>query len=191
MGTNGGWHEGGEYVGIGIGQAIYQVPAMWRSATGEDIFSAEPGIQGFLDFLIYRTRPDKSHFRWGDGSHFDKLIPDRIPLAIEYRHAAAYSMNGCPRRTEPTAWPWGPFPDNSLCDPDALKGLPLARYFDGIGMLVARSDWTPDATYVSFKAGDNYWSHAHLDQGSFTVFQGGALAVDSGAYGVDPSSLGL
>ena len=183
MGNNGGWHEGGEYVGIGIGQAIYQVPAMWRSATGEDIFSAEPGIQGFLDFLIYRTRPDESHFRWGDGSHFDKLIPDRIPLAIEYRHAAAYSMNGCPRRMEPTAWPWGPFPDNSLCDPDALKGLPLARYFDGIGMLVARSDWTPEATYVSFKAGDNYWSHMHLDQGSFTVFQGGALAIDSGAYG--------
>jgi glycopeptide antibiotics resistance protein len=183
MGSNGGWHEGGEYVGIGIGKAIYQVPAMWRKATGEDIFSTEPGIRGFLDFLIYRTRPDKTHFRWGDGSYFDRRIPARIPLAIEYRHVAAYSMNGCPRRMEPTSWPWGPFPDNSLCDPDALKGLPLARYFDGIGMLVARSDWTPDATYVSFKAGDNYWSHAHLDQGSFTVFQGGALAVDSGAYG--------
>jgi hypothetical protein len=70
-----------------------------------------------------------------------------------------------------------------LCDPDAVNRLPLARYFDGIGMLIARSDWTPDATYVSFKAGDNYWSHTHLDQGSFTVFQGGALAIDSGAYG--------
>ncbi|MCK5382400.1 MAG: VanZ family protein, partial [Gammaproteobacteria bacterium] len=183
MGKSGGWHEGGEYIGIGIGNAIYQVPAMWRKATGEDLFISEPGIRGFLDFLIYRTRPDKSHFRWGDGSHFDRLIPDRIPLAIEYRHAAAYSMNGCPRRLAPTSWPWGPLPDNSLCDPDAVKRLPLARYFDGIGMLVARSDWSPDATYVSFKAGDNYWSHTHLDQGSFTVFQGGALAIDSGAYG--------
>jgi glycopeptide antibiotics resistance protein len=183
MGSNGGWHEGGEYVGIGIGKAIYQVPAMWRKATGEDLFSSEPGIRGFLDFLIYRTRPDKTHFRWGDGSHFGRQIPARIPLAIEYRHAVAYSMNGCPRRIEPSSWPWGPLPDNSLCDPDAVKRLPLARYFDGIGMLVARSDWTPDATYVSFKAGDNYWSHTHLDQGSFTVFQGGALAIDSGAYG--------
>jgi hypothetical protein len=60
--------------------------------------------------------------------------------------------------------------------------MPLARYFDGIGMLVARSDWTPDATYVSFKAGDNYWSHTHLDQGAFTVYRNGALAIDSGAY---------
>ena len=183
MGQHGGWHEGGEYVGLGIGKAVYQVPAMWRHATGEDLFSTEPGIRGFLDFLIYRTRPDKSHFRWGDGSHFNNLIPARIPLAIEYRHAAAYSMNGCPRRIVPTSWPWGPLTDNSLCDPDAVKQLPLARYFDGIGMLVARSDWTPDATFVSFKAGDNYWSHTHLDQGSFTVFQNGALAIDSGAYG--------
>jgi hypothetical protein len=63
-----------------------------------------------------------------------------------------------------------------------MSRLPLARYFDGIGMLVARSDWTADATYVTFKAGDNYWSHTHLDQGAFTVYKGGALAIDSGAY---------
>ncbi|MCP4126238.1 MAG: DUF4962 domain-containing protein, partial [Gammaproteobacteria bacterium] len=67
MGKNGGWHEGGEYVGIGIGQAIYQLTAMWRKATGEDLFQTEPGLRGFLDFLIYRTRPDNTHMRWGDG----------------------------------------------------------------------------------------------------------------------------
>ena len=183
MGTGGGWHEGGEYVGIGIGQAVYQLPAMWRRATGEDLFRSEPGIRGFLDFLIYRTRPDGTHFRWGDGANFDRRVTDRIPLAMEYRHAAAYSLNGCPRRIVPTSWPWGPLPDKTLCDPEAISRLPLAHYFDGIGMLVARSDWTPDATYVSFKAGDNYWSHTHLDQGAFTVFRNGALAIDSGAYG--------
>jgi VanZ family protein len=183
MGKHGGWHEGGEYVGIGIGQAIYQVPAMWRKATGEDLFRSEPGIRGFLDFLVYRTRPDGSHFRWGDGGFFNRQVPDRIPLAIEYRHAAAYSLDGCPRRIQPTSWPWGPLPDDSLCDPRAVERLPLARYFDGIGMLVARSDWTPDATYVTFKAGDNYWSHTHLDQGAFTIYKQGPLAIDSGAYG--------
>ena len=183
MGTNGGWHEGGEYVGIGIGQAVYRVPAMWRKATGEDLFQSEPELRGFLDFLVYRTRPDGTHFRWGDGAFFDRRVPDRVPLAIEYRHAAAYSLNGCPRRIEPTSWPWGPLPDNSLCNPDAVSRLPLIGYFDGIGMLVARSNWTADATYVTFKAGDNYWSHTHLDQGAFTVYKGGALAIDSGAYG--------
>jgi hypothetical protein len=76
MGTNGGWHEGGEYVGIGIGQAVYQLPAMWRSATGEDLFG-EAGIRGFLDFLVYRTRPDGTHMRWGDGGFHDRRVPDR------------------------------------------------------------------------------------------------------------------
>ena len=183
MGKNGGWHEGAEYVGIGIGQAIYRVPAMWRKATGEDLFHTEPGIRGFLDFLVYRTRPDGTDFRWGDGAYFDRRVPDRIPLAIEYRDAAAYSLNGCPAHLQPTSWPWGPLTDDTLCDPNAVSRLPLARYFDGIGMIVARSDWTPDATYVSFKAGDNFWSHTHLDQGAFTIYKGGALAIDSGFYG--------
>jgi hypothetical protein len=50
-------------------------------------------------------------------------------------------------------------------------------------MIVARSDWSPGATYVTFKAGDNYWSHMHLDQGAFTIYKGGELAIDSGLYG--------
>jgi VanZ family protein len=183
MGQNGGWHEGGEYVGIGIGQAIYRVPAMWRHATGEDLFASEPGIRGFLDFLVYRTQPDGSHFRWGDGAYFDRQVPDGLALALEFRHAAAYSLRRPPRQPVPSAWPWGPLTDDTLYDPEAVKGLPLARHFDGIGLVVARSDWTPYATYVTFKAGDNYWSHVHLDQGAFTISKGGPLAIDSGLYG--------
>lgn len=183
MGQHGGWHEGGEYVGIGIGQAIYQVPAMWRAATGEDLFKSEPGIRGFLDFMVYRKQPDGTDFRWGDASFFDKIVPDLTALALEYRHAAAYNLR--PPRPEPipTSWPWGPLSDATLLDPNARDSLPLSKRFDGIGLIVARSDWSPDATYVSFKAGDNYWSHSHLDQGAFTIYKRGGLALDSGLYG--------
>ena len=183
MGRNGGWHEGGEYVGVGIGQAIYELPAMWRRATGEDLFAGEPGMRGFVDFLVYRERPDGTDFRWGDGAWFDRIVPDRMALALEYGNAAAYSLRPPPKEPVPSAWPWGPLTDASLYDPAAAARLPLARLFDGIGMLVARSDWSPQATYVSFKAGDNFWSHSHLDQGAFTIYKGGALAIDSGFYG--------
>jgi hypothetical protein len=183
MGRNGGWHEGGEYVGIGIGQAIYELPAMWRSATGEDVFATEPGIRGFLDFLVYRTRPDGAAFHWGDGVSFNRTVPDAIPLALEARHAAAYSLHPPAHDAAPTGWPWGPLTDASLNDAGAFARLPLVRQFDGIGMVVARSDWSPEATYVTFKAGDNYWSHSHLDQGAFTIYKGGELAIDSGLYG--------
>ncbi len=183
MGKNGGWHEGGEYVGIGIGQAVYQVPAMWRKATGEDLFASEPGIRGFLNFAIYRTRPDGTHFRWGDAGFFDKHIPDLLPLAIEYQHAAAYSLQRPRALPEPTSWPWGPLSVATLYDPAALARLPLNYFFDGIGQGILRSDWTPTATYITFKAGDNFWSHSHLDQGAFTLYKGGELAIDSGLYG--------
>jgi hypothetical protein len=194
FGQNGGWHEGGEYVAVGIGQAIHTLPAMWRAATGEDLFASEPGIRGFLDFLVYRTRPDGTHMRWGDGAWFDRHPRDAAPLALEYRHAAAYSLappgrivgRGRAARSEgpvPTGWPWGPLTDDSLLDPDARHALPLSRLFDGIGMLIARSDWSDEATWVSFKAGDNFWSHSHLDQGAFTIYKGGPLAIDSGWYG--------
>jgi len=182
MGRNGGWHEGGEYVGIGIGQAIYELPAMWRNATGEDLFASEPGIRGFLDFLVYHQRPDGTDYRWGDGGFFDRIVPEAPALALEFRHAPAYTLRA-PGNVEPTGWPWGPLTDSSLNDPTSLSRLPLARYFDGIGMIVARSDWSADATYVTFKAGDNYWSHVHLDQGAFTIYKGGELAIDSGLYG--------
>jgi hypothetical protein len=184
MGANGGWHEGGEYVGLGIGQGIWQLPAMWRSATGEDLFAAEPGIRGFLDFLVYRTQPDGTHFRWGDGKLYNKSAADQLPLALEYADAAAYTLGGGPKKVVPSRGPWAPLTRPELLDPKAVERLPRARLFDGLGLVVARSDWTPQATYVSFKAGDNYWSHSHLDQGSFAVFRHGPLAVDSGlGYG--------
>lgn len=183
MGKNGGWHEGGEYVGIGIGDAVYQVPNMWRHATGEDYFKTEPGIRGFLDFLVYRTRPDGTHFRLGDAAFFDRDSSDRLALALEYRYAAAYSVGKKPPKTPtPTSWPWGPLTDPSLYDPNAAEQLPLTKHFDGIGLVVMRSGWGPDATYITFKAGDNYWSHNHLDQGAFTIYKGGELAIDSGLY---------
>ena len=46
--AHGGWHEGGEYVGIGIGQAIYELPAMWRSATARG--SCSPANRASGDF---------------------------------------------------------------------------------------------------------------------------------------------
>lgn len=188
MGKNGGWHEGGEYVGIGIGNAIYQVPNMWRAATGEDVFKTESGIRGFLDFLVYRTRPDNTHMRLGDAGWFDRDSPDRRALALEYRHAAAYSLDLPPQRPTPTSWPWGPLTDNTLYDPNAIEKLPLTKYFDGTGLVIMRNSWRPSATYITFKAGDNFWSHSHLDQGSFTIYKGGELAIDSGYYGPEYGS---
>jgi len=182
MGQHGGWHEGGEYIGIGIGQSVFQLPHLWRHATGEDLFRTEPGLRGHLDFLIHRLQPDGRYVAGGDAAFFDRYSPDAIALALEYRHAAAYWALMSADVRNPTSWPAGPVLDDTLLDMTALARLPLSKLFDGIGTVFARSDWTPDATHLSFKAGNNYWSHSHLDQGAFTIYKGGELAIDSGLY---------
>lgn len=183
-GRNGGWHEGGEYVGIGIGQAIYQLPAMWRAATGDDLFAREPAIHGFLTFLIHRALPDGTIQRWGDVAFPRRRVDDALALALEFRDRPAYSMLGSPKaRLAPTSWPWGPLPDATLySEPEQLTDRPLIHFADGLGLVTARSGWDRNATIVSFKAGDNYWSHSHLDQGAFTLYTGVPLALDSGCY---------
>ena len=182
MGKRGGWHEGGEYVGIGIGSAIHRLPAMWRRATSEDSFATFPGLRGFLDFELQRRRPDGQHMRLGDIAFAKRNVPDLAPLALEYRHAAGYTAANPPARPVPLGFPWGELSDPGLVDPNALNRMPLVHWFDGIGLLIARSDWSENATYVTAKAGNNFWSHMHLDQGSFTLFKGEPLAIDSGAY---------
>ncbi len=181
MGDKGGWHEGAEYVALGIGQAVWTLPAMWRSATGEDLIAATPGIRGFNDFLLYRTRPDGSQMRWGDGRFFNRRPPDALPLALETGHWPTLEPR-CPRRLKPVGWPWGPLMGPDDCPERPIRPA-LARLFDGIGQLVARSDWSKRATWTSFKAGDNFWSHMHLDQGSFTLYKDRPLIIDSGYYG--------
>ena len=183
FGLNGGWHEGANLLADGIGRAIYSVPAMWRHGTGDDRFAKHPGLAGFLDFLVHRVRPDGTQFRWGDGAFFDRHPPEANALALEFGHAAAYSLSPPRGGPAPVLQPWGPLSDTTLAHEHTARLLPLSRLFDGLGKVVARSDWTPEATYVTFKAGDNYWSHTHLDQGAFTIYKGGPLAIDSGIKG--------
>lgn len=182
MGHAGGWHEGGDYGSTGIGQAVYQMPNLWRQATGEDLFRSEPGLRGYLDFLLHQLQPDGRPVPLGDVAGAEAPSPDAIALALETRHAAAYWSLMNAQVNEPTSWPAGPAPDVSLRDMTAVARLPLSKLFDGIGTMFARSDWTADATHVSFRAGDNYWSYTHLDQGAFTIYKGGNLALDSGLY---------
>lgn len=181
MGSSGGWHEGGESLSFGLGQALYSLPAMWRKATGEDLFQTEPGLRGMLEFELFRTRPDGRQMRWGDASAFLRPSQELAALAREFGHAGAYNLAKPPRRPRPLAFPWGPISGDLAAE---IAGSPdNYKYFDGIGMLIGRSDWTESATWFAFKAGDNYWSNTHLDQGAFTIYKGGPLAIDSGQPG--------
>ncbi len=85
----------------------------------------------------------------------------------------------------------GSNPDSRLADflheedPDPPldpSSLPLAHLASGIGRLYARSDWTPDATWLRFECGDMWNHHQHLEVGNFEIFRREPLATESGEY---------
>ncbi|MBN7797442.1 heparinase II/III domain-containing protein [Parahaliea mediterranea] len=67
--------------------------------------------------------------------------------------------------------------------------LPTAALFGrgAVNSLFARSDWGPDATFVSFRASHGFSHHQHYDAGHFTLYKGGPLAVNGSAYGATHS----
>jgi hypothetical protein len=53
----------------------------------------------------------------------------------------------------------------------------LIHHAPGTGQLFARTHWGTDATWLQFSAGPYLQSHAHQDQGAFTLYRGEWLAV--------------
>jgi len=45
-----------------------------------------------------------------------------------------------------------------------------------------RTGWGESDTFAFIRCSDNYWSHDIQDQGSFTIYSRGALAIRSGSY---------
>jgi hypothetical protein len=58
---------------------------------------------------------------------------------------------------------------------------PLSRIFPDRGSAVLRSDWTPDATVISLRAGP-WFNHEHHDQGSFQVAAFGDRIISEAGY---------
>ncbi|GEM_PF-4367763 len=195
-GRTGGWHEGFEYYTIGISKVVTRIFSEWRAASGQDLFAANPWIEGMIFYPIYKLRPDRTPSRWGDMawslSSFDNAT---YPLSVAYANplglwfsrrmsptpGGTFGVEQQPTGLKPSLWPWGE-PDRTSLTEIPIASLPLDWLFEGTGEVVMRSGWTEDDTMIEFKAGPHYWSHSNLDQGAFTIYHRGALAIDSGAY---------
>ncbi|CAG0960725.1 Heparin and heparin-sulfate lyase [Planctomycetaceae bacterium] len=64
----------------------------------------------------------------------------------------------------------------------SLTNYPLAHAAIKTGKIYARSDWTTNATWFRFEAGDYFSHHQHLDCGNFEIFKANPLATESGEY---------
>lgn len=155
-------------------------------------------------WTVYATRPDNRMEALGDEG-------PRVDLKDETRRAmdvitqltgdsvfATYSrylekLHGAESYYRDFRWSFALFNDPGVpllpgIPAGELKGLesylPRVELFGpgAMNLLIARSGWGPNDTFVSLRAGHTFTHHGHYSAGHFTVFKGAPLAVDSARY---------
>ncbi len=162
---------------------------------------------------IYATRPDNRIENLGDeGSRVDlkdetRRVIDVIAQITREPVFASYSqyleqLHGAESYYRDYRWGFRLFNDptiNTLPTLNASEGagknaadlqafnaqLPRADLFGrgGLNQAYIRSDWSPSATFISFRAGNTFTHHGHYDAGHFTIYKGAPLAINSSTYG--------
>ncbi|HEX7801963.1 MAG TPA: hypothetical protein VF471_04320 [Pseudoxanthomonas sp.] len=181
---------GGSSEGTGYGAAhmrLYSLYRLWRDSTDEDLANASPHAHDSIAYWVNATVPTLDRFApIGDQSR------NSVPELYDYHRRLvleARQLTQEPEALSISSW-WlnsisvpsmsGGF--NSRYDllPAGKGGNPpkgLVYLAEGTGHLFARTSWDKDAMWVSFVAGPYNESHAHQDQGSFTLFARDWLAV--------------
>ena len=153
---------------------------------------------------IYNTRPNNRAQGLGDeGPRVDlkdetRRVIDLIVQLTGDRVLAGYSryleqLHGTESYYRGYRWGYQLFNDPNV-EPapaskkkslDFARTLPTAELFgrDAMNLAYLRSDWSPQATWISFRAGDSFTHHGHYDAGHFTLFKGTPLVTDSGTNG--------
>ncbi len=203
-GNGGAWAESSGY-GAGTVLRLIQYAEAVLTVTGENLFERIPFYRDRLAFSLFHSYPGiheeygrffRQPYIHGDGGRYLKGHQNYL------RASVLMLIRRFPG--EPMAWyaqdwvsqspankmphDWSSVDDVMWYNPQASARsrlsarIPLSHYAEGTGAVYMRSDWTEDATWVSFQCGDHFEYHQHLDQNSFTIWKYEDLAIDSGVY---------
>jgi len=188
--------SGGSREGTGYGVAmrdLFRLYYWWEATTGERIADLTPHTRASLAVMMhdivptldrYATTGDQS--RDQTGMLFDyqldfmkvlmQLYPaDRLSGIAKSLIAQANPSAMTAQFMYYSDWLY----DASNVTAQPLAGLYPTYYGAGTGLFATRGSWTPDAAYGNFICGPDDESHAHNDQGSFTLFRNSWLAIDA------------
>ena len=183
--AGGGSREG---TGYGVSHArLFEVYRLWRDQTGEDLGALSSHLADSIDYWRHATLPTLDQYApIGDQARVSE------PWLFDYhRHLvlAARAMAESDPVAGRAAW-WlhriavgqmqhGFNFRDDLLPAGTTESVPttLWHHATGVGHLFARSSWTSDALWLAFVAGPYEESHAHQDQGAFTLFRDDWLAV--------------
>ena len=182
---------GGSLEGTGYGAAhmrLFALYRLWRDATGDDIANASPHVDDSIAYWVHATVPTLDRFApIGDQSR------SSVPELYDYHRRLVLEARALSKRPQTQAlasW-WlhhisvprmssGFNTRHDLLPAGEAKAPAPAALFhhaEGTGHLFARSGWDRDAIWLAFVAGPYNESHAHQEQGGFTLFARDWLTV--------------
>ncbi len=181
---------GGSQEGTAYGlshRTLFQLYRVWHDSTAADIGNTNDHVKDSIAWWIHSTVPTRDRVAAiGDQARVSE------PVIYDYhRHlmleARAISDDAGARAN--ASW-WlhsisdqdmeGSFNFRHNLIPAGPAGTPPAQlvyHALGTGQLFARTGWDTGAMWLNFSAGPYMQSHAHQDQGAFTLFEGDWLAV--------------
>jgi hypothetical protein len=186
---------GGSSEGTGYGVShmwLFPLYRLWRDATGEDLAGANRHLVDSIHYWAHATVPTLGHFApIGDQARY--AMPDLFDynraLVLEARQLATD-----PRARDIASWWLGNISIRRMGEGFNLRtdlldagtgGAPpdaLVYHATGVGHLFARTSWDRDAMWIAVVAGKYDESHAHQDQGGFTLYARDWLAVTSNIW---------
>ena len=181
---------GGSLEGTGYGTAqmrLFSLYSMWKDATGIDLANANTHATNTIHWWTHATVPTLDRFApLGDQSRnsVPEIYDYHRRLVLEARHLT----NDAPTQRIASWWL------NNISVPQMGQGsnfrfdmlpagsngaAPAALHYhgSGTGHLFARTGWDRNAMWMSYVAGKYNESHAHQDQGAFTLFANDWMAV--------------
>jgi hypothetical protein len=179
---------GQEGSGYGLSHArLFSLYRLWKDSSGTDLANASAHLSDSIHGWVHATVPSRDKVApIGDQSRVSE------PVIYDYhRHLMleARFLSADPQARADAAW-WlhhissqtmesGFNFRHDLLPPGPDAGAPASLHYHapGTGQLFARTGWDPGALWLDFSAGPYVQSHAHQDQGAFTLYQGDWLAV--------------
>lgn len=189
--VGGGSREG---TGYGTAQArLWANARIWAAATGEHLGAVERHARESVDYWVNATVPTLDLF-----APIGDLSRESFPNLYDYQEnlvrEAALAAPGTPQADHALWWiAHNSVPDTmsnsfnlrgALLRPDGSATQPTALTYaaPGVGQFFARTSRGTDATWLSVVAGPYDESHAHMEQGSFNLYDEQWLAVTANVW---------
>lgn len=181
---------GGSQEGTGYGlshRTVFALYRLWRDSTGTDPANANSHLSDTVAYWTHATVPTRDRYApIGDQArtsqpelydyHRQLMLEARSNTAnAEMRSLASWWLNGISVQQMINSFNYR----HDLLQAGATTAPPsnLIYHATGVGQMFARTGWDTGAMWLSFVAGPYVQSHAHQDQGSFTLYENGWLAV--------------